>query len=111
MLPPVQARQRIPPVAGVPVERSFSQPQRATPQLGGFAPPAGRIERPAITNPGRIERPVMSNPGRIERPVAANSGHGVERRFDRPQSRGDEGHGHSSSGGGRGEFRGGDRNR
>ena len=121
-LPQVQSPQRIPPVVGVPIERVPSQPQRAMPQLGGFSPSPGRIERPATTNPGRIERPAMSNPGRIERPtmsnpdrierpVAANSGHGVERNFDRPQSRGNEGHGQSISGGGQGRRHGGEDHR
>ena len=121
-LPRWQSPQRIPPVAGVPIERLPSQPQRAMPQLGGFSPAPGRVERPAATNPGRIERPATTNPGRIERPamsnpdrierrVAANSGHGVERSFDRPQSRGNEGHGQSNSGGGQGRRHGGEDHR
>jgi len=118
---PVQAQppQRIPPVAGVPIERAPSQPQRVIPLGRSISPPQGRIERPAI-NTGRIERPAMSNPGRIERPAAANPGHGMERpsmnsgRFversaDRPQSRSNDWRGNSNSGGG--GFRAGERNR
>lgn len=109
--PQVQSPQRIPPVAGVPIERVPSRPQRARPPSRSFSPPAGSIERPALANPGRIERPVAVNPGRgMERP-SVNSGRSVERSADRPQSRGREGRGHSNSGGGRGEFRGGERNR
>jgi hypothetical protein len=120
--PQGQSPQRIPPVAGVPIERVPSQFQRALPPSRDFSPPPGRIERPAITNPGRIERPALANPGRIERSVVANPGRGmerpsvnsgrsVERSADRPQSRSNEGRGQSNSGGGRGEYRGGERNR
>ena len=98
--PPVQSPQRIPPVAGVPVERAPSQPQRAMPPSRSFSPQAGLIERPVVANPGRgMERP------------SVNSGRIVERSADGPQFRGDGGRGYSNSGAGRGEFRGGDRNR
>ena len=110
-LPPVQSPQRIPPVAGVPVERGPSQPQRAMPPPRSFSPPAGRVERPAMANPGRTERPVAANPGRaMERPNM-NSGRIVERSADRPQFRGNEGRGQSNSGGGRGWLRDGDGHR
>ena len=109
-LPQVQSPQRIPPLAVVPIERAPSQPQRAIPSRS-FSPLAGRIERPAVANPGRIERPVVANPGRsMERP-SVNAGRIVDRSADRPQSRGNEWRGQSNSGGGRGEFRGGERNR
>ena len=111
--PQVQGPQRIPPVAGVPIERAPSQPQRALPQSRSFSPPAGRIERPTMANPGRIERPVVANPGRgmggpsvnsgrnMERP-AVNVGRSVERGGDRPQARGAEGRSHPGAGVGRG---------
>ncbi len=133
-VPRIQTPQPLPPVAGVPVERTPSQ--RALPQTRNFPPPQGRIERPAI-NPGRVERPVANpgriverpainagrpamnsgrverpavNGGRIERPVAAapgrNMGGGAQ-----PQFRAGEGRGHSNSGGGRGGSGGGDRSR
>jgi hypothetical protein len=126
--PQVQSPQRIPPVAGVPMERAPSQPQHALPQLRSFSPPQGRIERPAINtggierpaiNTGRIGQPAMTNPGHIERPVVANPGRAmerpsvnpgrmVERSADQAQFRGNEGRGQSNSGGGGGgEFRGG----
>ncbi len=54
--------------------------------------------------------PQVQSPQRIP-PVAANSGHGVERSFDRPQSRGNEGHGQSNSGGGQGRRHGGEDHR
>ncbi len=106
-LPQAQSLQRIPPVAGVPIERAPSQPQHALPQSRSFSPPMGHIERPAMTNPGHIERPVVANPGRaMERP-SVNPGRIVERSADQPQFRGNEGRGQLNSGGGGGEFRGG----
>jgi hypothetical protein len=97
--PQMRSPQRMPPVAGVPIERAPSQPQRAMPQRN-FSPPAGRIERPAAANAGRsMERPSM-DPGR-----------NVERSAVRPQVRGNAGQGQSNSGGGGGGFRGGDSHR
>ena len=97
-LPPMRSPQRIPPVAGVPVERLSSQPHRALPSERHSVPPAGRAEHPLAAMPDRgMERPPM-NAGRTVEPGAAHS-------------RGNEGRGHSNSAGGRGEFRGGDRNR
>jgi hypothetical protein len=110
-LPQAQSPQRMPPVAGVPVERAPAQPQRAMPQLRSFSPPAARIERPAMASPGRIERPAAANSGRgVERP-SVNAGRIVERSAERPQFRGNEGRAQSNSGWGRGEFRAGERNR
>ena len=99
--PPLQSPQHIPPVAGVPIERAPSLPQRAMPSTRNFAPQANRIER-AI-----IERPVMAVPGRGMGQPSAISGGGVERSAGGMQIRGDGGRGFSNSGGGRGEFRGG----
>ena len=103
----MQSAQRMPPVAGVPMERAPSQPQRVMPQRN-FSPPASRVERPA-SHAGRIERP-GNNSARVERPVVANPGRNVERNFGRQPTRGNEGGGHSNSGGGGGGFHGGDRN-
>lgn len=93
--PQVQAPQRIPPVAGVPVERAPSQPQRARPQPRSFSPPV-------ITNPGRTERPAMASPGRgMERP-SMNPGRNVERSAAGPQVRGAETRRNPSGGSGNG---------
>ena len=105
-LPQTQSPQRIPRVAGVPIERMPPQPGRAMPQPRSYSPPPGRIERPAMHNPGHIG-PVVANPGRaMERP-SVNPGRMVERNAERSQSRGGEWRGQSNSGGRRGEFRGG----
>ncbi len=64
-VPRGQFPQRIPPVAGVPIERAPSLPQRAMPSPRSFSPQANIIERPAVANPGRgMERP-SANSGRM----------------------------------------------
>lgn len=116
-MPREQAPQRVPPVAGVPVDRAPPQAQRAMPQRN-FSAPAARVERPAASNGGRsFERPSV-NPGHIERPAAANGGRNferpymtpgrnVERSAGRPQFRdnGNGGHAQPNAGGGGGGHR------
>ncbi len=93
--PPTQAPQRMPPVAGVPVARSPSQPQRAWSQSRSYS-------APVMTNPGRAERPAFASTGRgMERP-SMNPGHNVERSAGRSQSRGAEPRRNSGGGSGNG---------
>jgi hypothetical protein len=96
--PQVHSPQRIPPVAGVPLQRAPSQPQREMPPSRSFPPPAGRIEQPALANPGRVERPVAANPGHnVERP-AVNVGRSVAPGGNWPQARGGEGRSNTGEG-------------
>ena len=115
MPPREQAPQRMPPVAGPPIDRAQAQPQRAMPQRN-FSAPAPRVERPAAGNDGRnFQRPSMG-PGRIERPAATGGGRGferpsmgsgrsVERAAGRPQFQGNGGHRQPNAGGGGGGHR------